>query len=225
MSVKPKQTAVQYQSRGNRCEGVYENLVSSRINLRIVGYHLNAPNLGGPAYPAVTLRAASVKFGGAKAIKIISLRASDFYQMDTTRVGANGDFVWPLDIVRELKPTLRAFHLAGIACATSCEPRSDDDLVLLPLNFLPQTGPQPAVRPKLLVMADVALAEVRVRFDGVEGGGRETVVAMKLPQQEAVPIFVPGAAGQTATVTITALTAGGQQDRVKAQLVLPGASR
>ena len=210
-----------YRSRGNRCEGHYRQQVSGRVNLRIVGYHANAVNLGAAGANSVLLRGLDFPRESSGQLKFVSTRTDDYYQMDTSSIRTDGSYSWPLGLLREVNPPLRARHLAGIMCVSGCLTGRNIKPTLAPILF-PEGGSGTATqRLRLVIQADVSLQSVNVSIQDSSGQEVTRMIARDLPSGAATTYLLPELSAGYSDITIYARSQRGIQDRVEARLLIP----
>lgn len=206
---------VAYGPRQDRCEGVFIENVSGRINLRIVGYQANRFP---PAMPAeVRFDVPGVGTGDAPRLVVVSTRPSDYYQMDTAAV-TSGRYLWPTDILSALTDPPKGRYLAVLACSQNCGGEAVDVPLFHPVIIGDAAADD---RATLLVMSDVDLKALKVTIRDESSGA-------VLSEQEVPTDFVPARRAQRFTVTgppegvgrvlIEAETHNGRRDTFEARL-------
>ena len=212
-----------YQKRANRCEGIYRQKVSSRMNLRVVGYHENFPGFDPVSDKSVHLSPVARDLEGVLSIQLISLRQHDYYQMDTWDVEPGTGFDWELIIAKELPDPLQPFHIAAIACVGGCSQTPESGAVLVPVSFRSETGTAGLGRRTLFVMSDVELSSLSATLiiDGEAKFEKKRIGGRFIPAKRAVRIRLGDYSGRVAELSLFAESASGQQDYYAATLLLP----
>lgn len=147
-----------YRDRGDRCEGVHRQNVTGRINLRIVGYHTNSVQISHhETFWRVNMRARLNGTASDLSLKVVSLRHTDYFQMDTNELEENGQFVWETDVLMNLPYPPRPRDLAAVACISSCSGPSQEKRQLVPVTFGDHDAMPERELAMILVMADVEL--------------------------------------------------------------------
>lgn len=218
---------VAYRARGNRCEGVYDQPVANRINLRIAGFHWGAPVFDPAKDEAVRVSVPPAEPGRTVQLRIVSTRRHDYYQMDTRAVGGDGTFSWPLDVVRQLDDPLQPFHAAALACVSDCDGGSAGRPTLLPVSLgSMQAAPSQekgSQRLTVIALADVELSKAEatlrqgeeVLFENRAVGGRS------LTPHRPIRIPVDEAEAGEAWLSLAARTSQGHPVYLEARLIVP----
>ncbi len=214
-------STIAYQPRGDRCEGVYDQNVANRINLRIAGYHLDPPVFDPRADDFVRINVAAYVAGGSVELRVVSTRPRDYFQMDTSSIAGDGSFNWQLDVVRQLEEPIQPFHTAVTACAADCRGSRLAKATLLPVSFSAAATAETV--PIVLAVADVELSRLtatlrqanRVIYEDLPVGGSY------IPPHKSIRVPIKGAEPGTATLSLSALTNSRRQDYVEAILVVP----
>lgn len=216
---------IAYRDRGDRCEGTYRQMVASRVNLRIVGYHANRPPVNFAAYETLDLHVAGLEGSFSPWLKIESLRHSDYYQMDTRSVGSNGLYTWPLQVVKRFPEPPLASQLAAIACETECDQRKLELQRLLPVSF-GSLEPTSLLTPMVIVLADVELLNLSAsmyRSDNGEVIFEDKKIGPKIipahrPQKLRIGLFK----GPGARLVLSGTTHEGRSVSYEAELLAVG---
>jgi hypothetical protein len=146
-----------YQPRGDRCEGLFAQRVST-TGLRIAAFHQH------PARYDETYTALDIYSGEAaspKTLTVTSLRPRQFYRMDTIFDGDN--YSLPLDLVTHPEVDVSPSDFAAVVCSENC--RSSVP-TLIPAAFDGITE----FNPYIVLVASVDLFEIRIRIVRTEDG-------------------------------------------------------
>lgn len=148
-------SSVVYKSRGNFCEGIYEEGYSTDNEILLVGYHLHSI-----AYTKGLDKSAkiAVEAPSGEAVNVIFLDtlASKFYRRDQTLTG--GEPVdWPLKIISDEKVSLSANQLVGIGCSPKCH---NQNSIYYPVSVYVKE--QPVIKPSIHIEFPVGTAGVRL---------------------------------------------------------------
>lgn len=213
-----------YQSRGNRCEGVYDQLVTSRINLRIVGFHRDSPLFDPQTDREVRVKVHAYQKGRDLLLKVVSTRRRGFYQMDTTSLHDDGEFIWPLDVVRTLEQPLQPYETAVLACSPECDVGRSARPTLFAVSLSPANEALPVGGTlDVLATADVELTGITVTLrqrdkvlldESPIGGGF-------LPPNRPIRIPIEGAEPGEAQLALSATTLQGHRDYLEVVLLIP----
>lgn len=207
---------VAYQDRGNRCEGFYRQNVTSRVNLRIVGYHANRVVIDTTdASWTVRLKTHPGDEQEKPSLKVISLRPTDYFQMDTNELSDTGEFIWETDVLASLDHPPQPRHLAAVACRPSCAGDASERKMLYPVAFgIADDAELEDVR-IIMVMADVELTSLSASlvatdsdtpiFENRPVGGRF------LPAKRAQRIKLEGLEDRRVTLSLVGETHSGRK--------------
>ncbi len=216
-------SALAYQDRGNRCEGIYRQKVSGRVNLRIVGYHANRVKIDNSSDEwVIQMQAHAEQATQLPLLQVVSLRANDYFQMDTTQLNEDGIFRWQTDLLSGLDYPPQARDLAALACSPSCSLREQSKQNLFPVSFgsEPYTSTEPVVL--VYVMADVELQSLLATLtplDSAEPLFANRPVGRKfLPARRAQRLLIKELGNKPATLRLIAETHGGRRAFVEADL-------
>lgn len=212
---------VAYQPRGNRCEGTYGKPMAATINLRIVGFHLGYPDFDSRKDGAARITVRPYQAAQRILVRVVSTRPKAYFQMDTSALSDDGRFIWPLDVVRQLREPLRPLEMAAWACVANCQ---GNRATLLPVHLSASAADEkPQTALTVLVMAGVELSSLKatlrrggdIVFENLPVGGRylspDTPIRIPMDRVEAGEVVL----------SLTALTRSGQQDYVEAVLRIP----
>ncbi len=195
--------------------------MANRIDLRIAGYHLDAPVFDPQADDAVEIRVASHRPDRRVNLRVVSTRPRDYFQMDTSSIADDGTFSWPMDVVRLLDEPIRPYDTAAVACAAGCDGGRSSQATLLPVRF---SAPKAGQAPVVLAVADVELSQLtatlrqgdKVIYENLAVGGRY------LPPHKPIRVPIKGADPGEAVLSLSALTGRNQRDFLEAVLIVPG---
>ncbi len=212
-----------YRERGDRCEGVYRQKVSGRVNLRVVGYHsnrLDADDLSSTT-PVIVKVIGDHNINKAS-LKVISLRPTDYYQMDTNNITDKGTFSWSMNVIQSLERPMRPHHLAALACSSGCEANSKEKRILNPVKFGEKQQVGNADSAVVFIMADVELKSLTatLTIEGQEDPILDNIPVggSFLPARRAQRIIVEGLQGQVAQLNLMAETHSGRRAVYEANL-------
>lgn len=218
-----------YGPRGDRCEGLYRNRVANRINLRVVGYHLDRPPEALGATEAIDLAVgggdlaeiAGIEPQFRPELRVMSLREQVYYQMDTRSLSPDGRFLWSLDVFRPLADRLPPRDLGAVVCAPGCEDQKAG-VVVAPVVFLldGQGGDRQA---QVYLMADVELQSLHVdmRVGDRILLGEHRIGGRFLPAMRAHRLQLPQWESGAAELVFLAVTRSGQRDVLRLTLAPP----
>nr|WP_162623837.1 hypothetical protein [Paracoccus saliphilus] len=199
--------------------------MANRINLRVVGYHLDRPPEALGATEAIDL----VVGGGDLAeiagtepeLRVMSLREQVYYQMDTRSLSPDGRFLWSLDVFRPLADRLPPRDLGAMVCVPGCEDQKAG-IVVAPVVFLldGQGGDRQA---QVYLMADVELQSLHV---DLRVGDRKLLSEHRiggrfLPAMRAHRLQLPQWESGAAELVFLAVTRSGQRDVLRLTLAPP----
>ena len=129
-NVKPTQDKdIAYKERGSRCEGLFSQQVSGSIKLQLIGYH---SQLFKGAIPSdiISIRTERGDSTSHIFIQARSVRPRLNYLMDTKSVNQTGQFIWPTQIIKHPKISLKLNELAILATEEHKKDSSNLDLHL-----------------------------------------------------------------------------------------------
>jgi hypothetical protein len=179
---------IAYRARGNRCEGIYAQPVSTSARLQIVGFHAGEfpiTPLGSNA-PVVSVRTRQPNSSSDVLLQAIALRPLTFYAMDTTQLARDGTFNWDTSLLASSALALRANELGIVACTALCNPAADP-------VYLPVAMTAPAGRRQsdyfIVVQAQRELSSIDYEVTAGERRVRSGNVAGPFPSRR--PIIVP----------------------------------
>lgn len=222
LPIEKSRTGINYQQRGNRCEGDFREQVSGRVNLRILGFHANATNLGDPNSEKVVLKPMQFRPSGDGLLKFVSTRLGENYQMDTSQFSSDGNFEWDLAVLKQVNPPLRRFNLAGYYCSSNCDAGQNAKPTLHPVRFPERSGSRTTIRPRLIIKADTGLATLEVVFTTASGDQLRSPVRKNIQAGQATTQYLPqDLSGEFCDIQIRAVASSGLQDRISARLMLP----
>jgi len=216
-----QESRVAYQSRGNRCEGIYDQPIANRINLRIAGFHQGVPVFDVHQDDSVQITVKPYVAGKEVLLRVISTRRHGYFQMDTRAFDDDGRFTWDLDVAEQLTDPLRPFDTAALACVSNCESHRS---ILLPVSFSqPSAAKKPAASLTVVVLADVELGSLtatlrqgdHVIFEDLAVGGRY------LPPHKPFRIAINGVQPGEAQLSLSALTPSERPAYLEAVLLIP----
>lgn len=123
-------SAVRYQLRGDRCEGIYAQQVGT-VTLELRSF---VASFGPLDLNKGTLLSWEVPPGspGAVRVRAFSLKPMEYYRMDTSVPAGRGSYLWPGDVLEGLK--LTADDLGVIAWVELPGPSGRNREVYLPLR-------------------------------------------------------------------------------------------
>jgi hypothetical protein len=153
---------LQYQDRGDRCEGLFAQPVAASAHIKIIAFFDHTPALPETIGRTISLVASGATSESHIFFRSVSARYRQYYRMDA-KADSAGRFVWKTEIVKALN--LAARELMVLACDDGCdgaEPR------LLPISGL--DGDRQATTDRVLIFASaVDLAKVFVKLTRVVG--------------------------------------------------------
>lgn len=221
-------TSLAYRPRGDRCEGLYRDKVANRINLRVVGYHLDRPPEALGSLEAIDLAFGDVLAGLPEhapetrpELRVTSLRERVYYQMDTRALASDRRFLWALDVFGQLADSLPPRDLGAMVCMPGCE-NQNADVVIAPVVFT-QDGQNRDEHSLIYVMADIELqslhADLRVGDQMLLTEHR--IGGRFLPARRAHRLQLPQWEGGAAELVFIAVTRSGQRDVLRLTLAPP----
>ncbi|MEJ7830950.1 MAG: hypothetical protein WKF91_22280 [Segetibacter sp.] len=162
-----KDGSIGYRDRGDRCEGLYINPVSSTtlfvasFTKHFENYDLNAGN------------ALLIEWDKPRGKKEIHLRAQSikqrlYYRMDSYRSGGNTFYAWPSGLLASLKISRKDIGVVGRTKLLVGQTERD---VYLPLRIRKQDEPKPTGTYKLILMPGVQLTEIYITLASVGRDG------------------------------------------------------
>ncbi|MCK0095641.1 hypothetical protein MWU60_08670 [Yoonia sp. F2084L] len=217
------ESAVSYMARENRCEGVFVEDVAGRINLRVVGYQTSRFPSGedpAPVPQEVALKAVGLTETVQGRLKIVSLRPSDYYQMDTSAL-LDGTFLWNTEILLALEDPPRGRHLAAIACSVQCAHDAGQAPLYYPIVIGPEQSADREDRAILYVTADVDLSELSVVVRE-QGSGRTLFEKDSstgfIPARTSSRFILTDVGADVVDIVIVGETHGGRREVIEARL-------
>lgn len=181
-------TPLRYQLRKDRCEGLFASPVSGHLNLRVIGFHLNAPRFDARRDPVVNLRVSSKDPPKGVTLVVTSQRWREYYQMDTAALAADGSYAWSTDVLREVigqeSPTFAAKDLVFIACTDACDDAADT--LLLPVSI--GEGADKEVTVVLRTRVDLSKLVVSVGNDGKVIVDRKPIGGSRFPTDRPIEL-------------------------------------
>lgn len=160
-----------YQMRGDRCEGIYAQQVSSislEVRSLVAGFDFDAARdaelaLAWTAPPGVA---------GNVRLRVFSFKPLTYYRMDTAVPAARGTYRWPTDILAAEK--LGQADLGLIAWIDIPGPKGTTREVHLPLHAGPGTAAKKAgAGYEISLVPSVRLNEVRLTVTRLDSQGAE----------------------------------------------------
>lgn len=154
----PGSSSLAYQDRGDRCEGLYAQPVST-TGLRIVGF-LSRPSafqdndLGTYVFSGG---------GGTRNITVTTTRPRQYYRMDTSV--DTGAFFFSLDIIRHPELGIRPEELVAVICKAGCNGLRPE---LIPATIA--AAEEPATGSYLILQATHELRRLRLTVSDLSSG-------------------------------------------------------
>jgi hypothetical protein len=201
-----------YQSRGDRCEGLYARQVGEGGSLILVAIVRSDDD---SLVNADKLRISWAQVGiDSIALVVRSTHPRIFYIMNTVRPGRGNAYDWPIDVARAEGLTPSDF---GFLAWYPKSIRSDANRVYLPVQVSASGGPEPAGDFNVVVVPTTDLREVAVSADELQADG---VVSRQLfhdrrlsgtyfPADTRIHIPLPSDRGQVLRLSIGALSTTG----------------
>lgn len=149
--------ALAYQDRGDRCEGLYVQNIST-TGLRIVGYHMGQPSIADNALVMEVWAQAD----SAKRLQLSSTRPRQYYRMDTEFEGSL--FTFPLELMRHPEIGLEAQEIAAVSCIAHCNSLQPE---LVPTRL---GDKDPMAQPFVVLQANQDLYGLRITINDARTG-------------------------------------------------------
>jgi hypothetical protein len=157
-----------YRQRGDRCEGVYIQGVTSQA-LRLISFTGSFENFDPASGTDLRLEWNPPAGGSAVHLRANSLRPRLYYRFDAIRPAGGTSYSWPPAVLRELQ--LRKPELGVVAWVTQQVGSATRD-VYLPVRVGQRAAPAAANGYLLVLVPGVELVEVYVTLVAVKADGQ-----------------------------------------------------
>jgi hypothetical protein len=215
-----------YHLRGDRCEGIYHQSVSSLV-LSLASFTTGPPNYDLNGLKSLTLEwTRPAEFDGAVRLRVRTLAKDLYYRMDTIRPSPETVYEWPVEVLKAQDIGADEISLLGWVETTV---GNVDRRIYLPVSMKDGLVPEAPGDYLLVVYPGVRLNKVYVSIDQINTAGvlqhtvqsREPLNRNSFPEGRPVRIKLPELSKGLYYVEITGKTKSGESKSINAWLNIP----
>jgi len=216
-----------YRLRGDRCEGLYHQPVSSLV-LSLASFTNGTPAYDLNGLGSLTLEwPRTVEFDNEVHLRVRTLTKNRYYRMDTNLPSPETTYEWPAEVLKAQRIGADEISLLGWFETTI---ENVDQRIYLPVSLKDSSTPESPSDYLLVVHPGVRLHKVYVSIDQIDATGviqqniqsRKPLEKTSFPSGRPVRIKLPKLSRGLYYVEITAKPKSGGSKSISAWLYFPG---